>query len=71
MQKRIGTDMTIQQMLADLLKVGFSQRAIADRVGATQPTICRAMKGADIRYETGKAIERMHADAVNDQKTAA
>lgn len=51
--------MTIQQMLADLLKRGFSQRAIADQVGTTQPTIYRATKGADIRYETGKAIERM------------
>jgi len=53
--------MTIQQMLEELIGLGFSQRGIADHVGTTQPTIYRATKGADIRYETGKAIERMHA----------
>ncbi|MEE4698600.1 hypothetical protein V2K91_25485 [Pseudomonas alliivorans] len=53
--------MTIQQMLNELIGLGFSQRGIADQVGTTQPTIYRATKGADIRYETGKAIERMHA----------
>lgn len=51
--------MTIQKMLNVLLGLGFSQRAIAERVGTTQPTIFRAAKGADIRYETGKAIERL------------
>ena len=57
--------MTIQQMLAELLGKGFSQRAIADHVGTTQPTIYRATKGADIRYETGKAIERMYSEQQN------
>lgn len=59
--------MTIQQMLKELMQLGFSQRGIADHVGTTQPTIYRATKGADIRYETGKAIEQMHAQ----QKTEA
>ncbi|MFK7701764.1 hypothetical protein AUC60_06680 [Pseudomonas caspiana] len=65
--------MTIQQMLADLLGRGFSQRAIADQVGTTQPTIYRATKGADIRYETGKAIERMYSEQQSalDQRSAA
>jgi len=49
--------MTIQEMLQNLIDLGFSQRAIADRVGVTQPTIYRATKGAAVRYEVGKAIE--------------
>ncbi|WP_338799568.1 helix-turn-helix domain-containing protein [Pseudomonas monteilii] len=49
--------MSIQQMLRALLALGFSQRAIAERVGVTQPTIYRATKGAAVRYEVGKAIE--------------
>lgn len=52
--------MTIQQMLAELLNAGFSQRVIAERVGTTQPTINRAAKGADVRYVTGKAIECLY-----------
>jgi len=57
----IGEKMTIQEMLRELIDMGLSQRGIADHVGTTQPTIYRATKGADIRYETGKAIERLHA----------
>ncbi|WP_045884429.1 helix-turn-helix domain-containing protein [Pseudomonas chlororaphis] len=49
--------MTIQEMLQKLVELGFSQRAIAERVGTTQPTIYRATKGAAVRYEVGKAIE--------------
>ena len=52
--------MTIQEMLAELLRSGLSQRVIADRVGTTQPTINRAAKGADVRYVTGKAIESLY-----------
>jgi len=53
-------EMTIQEMLAELLEAGLSQRVIAERVGTTQPTINRAAKGADVRYVTGKAIERLY-----------
>lgn len=52
--------MTIQEMLAELLRSGLSQRVIAERVGTTQPTINRAAKGADVRYVTGKAIEGLY-----------
>lgn len=51
--------MTVQEMLNSLFEYGFSQKAVADRVGTTQPTIHRASKGADVRYETGKAIEAL------------
>ncbi|MNG32475.1 hypothetical protein D3C84_1184950 [compost metagenome] len=55
-------EMTIQEMLAELLEAGLSQRVIAERVGTTQPTINRAAKGADVRYVTGKAIERLYSE---------
>lgn len=55
-------EMTIQEMLAELLEAGLSQRVIAERVGTTQPTINRAAKGADVRYVTGKAIERLYVE---------
>ncbi|KIU47516.1 prophage PssSM-02 [Pseudomonas putida] len=54
--------MTIQKMLQRLMALGFSQRAIADRVGTTQPTICRATKGATVSYEIGKAIELFYEE---------
>ena len=52
--------MTIQEMLTYLAGRGYSQQAIADKVGSTQPTIHRASKGAGISYETGKAIECLY-----------
>ena len=52
--------MTIQEMLTYLVGRGFSQKAIADEVGSTQPTIHRASKGAGISYDTGKAIESLY-----------
>ncbi|QEU31286.1 hypothetical protein FOB45_14310 [Pseudomonas luteola] len=61
--------MTVKEMLEELAKRGFSQNAIAIRAGTTQPTIHRASKGADVRYETGKAIELIYL--TETQKTAA
>lgn len=58
--------MTIQEMLQKLIDLGFSQRAIADRVGVTQPTIFRATKGAAVRYEVGKAIELFYEEQQKD-----
>jgi predicted XRE-type DNA-binding protein len=65
--------MTIQEMLTYLAVRGFSQKAIADKVGSTQPTIHRASKGAGISYETGKAIECLYVreKAAADLKSAA
>lgn len=57
--------MTIQEMLQKLIELGFSQRAIAKRVGVTQPTIYRATQGAAVRYEVGKAIELFYEEQVN------
>ncbi|UPF06685.1 helix-turn-helix domain-containing protein [Pseudomonas mosselii] len=54
-------------MLRALIAQGFSQRAIADRVGVTQPTIYRATKGAAVRYEVGKAIEVFYGEQVQQE----
>lgn len=56
--------MSIKEMLKALIEEGFSQCAIADRVGVTQPTICRATKGAAVRYEVGKAIEVFYEEEI-------
>lgn len=56
--------MSIQEMLGALIERGFSQRAIAERVGVTQPTIYRATKGAAVRYEVGKAIEFFYEEEI-------
>ncbi|MBA6095616.1 MULTISPECIES: helix-turn-helix domain-containing protein [Pseudomonas] len=60
--------MSIQEMLGALIERGFSQRAIAERVGVTQPTIYRATKGAAVRYEVGKAIETFYEEQVVGNK---
>jgi len=57
--------MTVQVMVLKLIELGFSQRAIADRVGVSQPTIYRATKGAAVRYEAGKAIELFYEEQVD------
>ncbi|MDD1978988.1 hypothetical protein [Pseudomonas tussilaginis] len=56
--------MTIQQMLQKLIELDFSQRAIAERVGVSQPTIYRATQGAAIRYEAGRAIELLYEEQI-------
>lgn len=56
--------MSVTEMLRALIEKGFSQRAIADRVGVTQPTIYRATKGASVRYEVGKAIEVFYEEEI-------
>lgn len=52
--------MTIKKMIEELMELGYTQGSIADAVGATQPTIHRALNGSDIRYTTGKAIESLY-----------
>lgn len=54
--------MSIPEMLRVLMAKGFSQRAIAERAGTSQPTIHRAMNGAAVRYEVGKEIELFHEE---------
>lgn len=56
--------MTIKTMIEGLIGLGYTQGSIAEAVGATQPTIHRALNGSDIRYTTGKAIESLYAEKV-------
>ncbi|QGW22890.1 hypothetical protein GOM96_18440 [Stutzerimonas degradans] len=56
--------MTIRNMIEGLIELGYTQGSIAEAVGATQPTIHRALNGSDIRYTTGKAIETLYAQKV-------
>lgn len=59
--------MTIQKMLEGLLKAGLSQQDIAALTGVSQPTICRAHRGADVLYKSGKQIERLYLERFSDQ----
>ena len=56
--------MNLQMMISALIERGWSQHSIAEKIGTTQPTIHRAAKGADVRYETGKSIERLFESVV-------
>jgi len=69
---RIGIEaMKIKKMIERLVELGYSQGSIADAVGTTQPTIHRALNGADIRYTTGKAIEALYAQELAEGGIAA
>lgn len=62
--------MTIPEMLEALRKSGLSQSEIADLTGVSQPTICRAQGGADVKYETGKKIERLYEGRLGHDEAA-
>lgn len=56
--------MTITEMLADLVALGWSQARIAGECGTSQATIFRLTQGANPRYAVGKAIEALHVKTV-------
>jgi predicted transcriptional regulator len=56
--------MTIPEMLKALCDAGLSQHQIGELTGVSQPTICRAMGGADLKYEIGKRIEQLYLERV-------
>ncbi len=53
--------MDIKNMLEALIAQGLSQSEIAITIGVSQPTIHRALRGRQVIYETGKALERLYA----------
>ena len=53
--------MTPAEMIAHLQAAGLSQKAIADRVQCSQPTVHRIAKGANPGYALGLRIEALHA----------
>lgn len=65
-----GSSMTIQQMLEALIASGLSQQEIARLTEVSQPTICRASRGSDVRYENGKQIERLYQERVGAKVAA-
>ncbi len=67
----MGNNMSIPEMLKALLALGLSQNAIALEVGTTQPTISRAINGADVRHELGRAIERLYTKRVVENSRSA
>lgn len=62
--------MTIQKMLEALFSLGLSQQEIAAMTGVSQPTICRAHRGADVLYKSGKQIERLYQERLGDKAAA-
>lgn len=52
--------MNLQEMVRHLLENGYSQGALAREVGVAQPTIFRALNGADVRFSTGQKIEQIY-----------
>lgn len=62
--------MTIIEMLQALIGKGFTQALIATKVGATQPTISRILKGTPTNYELGKSIEALYNEVVAEKQKA-
>lgn len=62
--------MTLQSMISALLDSGMSQASIAEACGTNQPTIHRAVNGSDVRYSTGREIERLYRRLGKKRKAA-
>lgn len=54
--------MNLQEMVRHLLNSGYSQGGLAREIGVAQPTIFRALNGADVRFSTGQKIEQIYLD---------
>lgn len=52
--------MQLRDMIQALIDAGMSQAEIAKEAGTSQPTIYRALNGADMRYSAGRTIERLY-----------
>ena len=63
------TIMTVQEMLARLSELGFSQASIAEICGTTQSTLSRAATGTSVRYQVGRAIEALLEKVERAEKT--
>ncbi|MBK3797518.1 hypothetical protein GFK99_21945 [Pseudomonas stutzeri] len=54
------TTPSITEMLRDLIAAGMTQQGIAEAIGVTQPTVFRALNGAELRYGSGKELEKLY-----------
>jgi len=55
---------SITEMMKALLSAGMTQQSIAEAIGVTQPTVFRALNGAELRYCVGKELEQLYAEKV-------
>lgn len=62
--------MTVAEMIKAIRATGLSQQQIATAIGASQPSVHRAEKGAAVLYVTGKAIEVLYAERCGVSKAA-
>ncbi|MBY5942801.1 MAG: hypothetical protein Unbinned4052contig1001_43 [Prokaryotic dsDNA virus sp.] len=62
--------MQLKDMVEALLESGHSQASIAQACGTNQPTIWRAAQGVDIRYSTGREIERLYRRVSRSKRAA-
>lgn len=61
--------MKIPEMLKKLISLGHTQQDIAHSLDTTQPTISRAINGANVHYELGKAIESLYTREVGIERS--
>ncbi|MGJ8524148.1 hypothetical protein R84981_002867 [Carnimonas sp. R-84981] len=52
--------MTLTEMVNDLLERGHSTQSIAEACGVSQPLVWRLKSGKDVRYKSGKKVERFY-----------
>ncbi|WP_299198398.1 helix-turn-helix transcriptional regulator [uncultured Amphritea sp.] len=57
---------SLQKMIKKIRLSGLKGPAIAERINVTQPTVSRIENGARTDYETGKAIERLYSEVVDN-----
>lgn len=59
---------SLGEMVCALISSGMTEKAVADSVGTTQPTIHRIKAGATCNYELGKRIEDFYQRHVADSQ---
>ncbi|MCC4269172.1 hypothetical protein LL254_00430 [Marinobacter nauticus] len=64
-------DLSLAEMLNELMNTGLTQGQIAELVGCSQPTICRALQGSDPGWNRGNKIEALYVERVKTSAAAA
>ncbi|AQS50746.1 hypothetical protein PAEH1_02770 [Paenalcaligenes hominis] len=61
---------TSKELAEEIIAAGMTQTEIAERVGATQATVSKLVRGgiADISYAIGKRLELLHKEKVASGK---
>lgn len=63
---------TSKQLAQEILDSGLTQQEVAMRIGTTQATISKLIRGiiADISYASGKQLEELHKAQSGETKDA-